>query len=244
MQSRAKKEDVNDEKKNVSEEVSKKKKEKVDKQADRPTSEGAELVDEDEPTLKLTDDEEEEAEIDRAARRAAQEKIAAKPKRRQTLHEKEMQSERDSLRDENKQLKDGIRTADNKLDSLDRQKLPLLERKAASGYKPGNEFRTTALGNRYTNHQMIAHILGHTKNEQGSKVAKYMQIVTDLLEGEMEDERNAGRPIFETNDDEWAAAVMEKFSVAWGKRYPSAPPESRMETSRHEWLSGTVIVQT
>jgi hypothetical protein len=41
MQSRAKKEDVNDEKKNVSKEVSKKKKEKMVKQADKPANEGA-----------------------------------------------------------------------------------------------------------------------------------------------------------------------------------------------------------
>jgi hypothetical protein len=95
---------------------------------------------------------------------------------------------------------------------------------------------------------MIAHILGHAKNEQGkprdrkySKVASDMQIVKELLEGEMEQERNAGRPIFETNDDAWAAAVMEKFWIAWGKRYPSAPHR------KAEWkppgTSGTVIGQ-
>ena len=72
-----------------------------------------------------------------------------------------------------------------------------------------------------------------------------MQIVKDLLEGEMRDAREAGRHIFEMNDDEWAAAVMEKFWVAWGKLYPSAPPENRMEASRHECrMSGTVIGQT
>ena len=244
MQSRAKKEDVNDEKKNASKEVLKKKEEKVDKPADEPDIEDAADPGADEDSLSLSDDEKEAAEIERAARRAAKQEIAARTKRRQTLHEKELQSERDSLRDENKQLKDGIRVADNKLDSVDRQKLPLLERQAATGYKSGNEFRTTAKGNRYTSHQMIAHILGHAKNAQGKprekkykSVANDMQIVKELLEGEMEHARNAGRPMFKTNDDEWAAAVMERFWIAWGKRYPSAPPESRLETSRHEWHS-------
>jgi flagellar biosynthesis GTPase FlhF len=116
MQSRARKEGAIDEKKKVSEEVSKKKKEKMDERVDKPAIEDATDTDAVEPSLRLTDDEEEEAEIERAARRAAKEATAANTKRRQTMHEREMQSERDSLRDENKQLKKGIRTADNKLD--------------------------------------------------------------------------------------------------------------------------------
>ena len=120
--------------------------------------------------------------------------------------------------------------------------------KAATGYKSGNEFRTTALGNRYTNHQMIAHILGHAKDAQGKprdnkhkKVAKDMQNVKDTLEGEMRDEREAGRHIFETNDDEWAAAVM-KSSGSHG-----ANGTHRLHR-KTEWkrpgMSGTVIGQT
>jgi hypothetical protein len=134
------------------------------------------------------------------------------------------------------------RTADNKPNSKDRQKLPLLVMKAELSHKSGNDFRTTAKGNLYTDHQIIAHIIGHAKDSQGKprddkhkKVARLMTIVQDFLEDEMRSEREAGRPIFETNDDECAAAVMEKFWVSWGKRCPSAPPENRMEASRREW---------
>jgi hypothetical protein len=51
--------------------------------------------------------------------------------------------------------------------------------------------------------------MGHAKDEQNkprekkhTKLTKLMTTVQDLLEGEMRSEREAGRHIFETNDDE------------------------------------------
>jgi hypothetical protein len=53
-------------------------------------------------------------------------------------------------------MKADMQTADTKLKSKDRQVLPLLVMKGEHGYKSGNDFRTTAKGNLYTDHQIIA----------------------------------------------------------------------------------------
>jgi hypothetical protein len=81
--------------------------------------------------------------------------------------------------------------------------------------------------------------LGKPRDKKHAKVAKLMSNEQDLLEGEMQAEREAGRPMFATNDDEWAAAVVVKFWLAWGKRYPNAPP--RRIDSKQLSVSGIMI---
>jgi hypothetical protein len=170
MQSRAKKEKESAETKDEEEGITKKKVVKMDKPvASKPTSnmENTTLIDADEPRPAVTSDEEEESGSDKAARRAAKETPAAKAKRRQTTHEIFLTAELDTVRSENEALKAGKSTAaDTKLNSQDRQALPLLVMEGGLGYKSGNDFRTTATGNLYTDHQIIAHLTPH-KPRQG-----------------------------------------------------------------------------
>jgi hypothetical protein len=76
-----------------------------------------------------------DSDVEAEALLLAKQKLAAKTKRRQSVHEQMLAAELDSIRDENKELKAGIQTADDKLNRKDRQKLPLLTMKAELGYK-------------------------------------------------------------------------------------------------------------
>jgi hypothetical protein len=64
--------------------------------------------------LSLSGDDDRDSDVEAEALLLAKQKMTAKTKRRQSVHEQMLAAELGSIRDENKELKAGIQTADDK----------------------------------------------------------------------------------------------------------------------------------
>ena len=140
------------------------------------------------------------------------------------------------------ELRTEVKIADGKLPGKNRQELPKLVMTREEGYKSGKNFRTLATGNRYTHHRVIGHLVGMGEKDGGGKVSKngtavgkMMNKVQSAYDGELRDLRDSGEITCDTNDDEWAEEVMERFWAKYAKRFGEGPPVSRLEARQDVW---------
>jgi hypothetical protein len=163
-------------------------------------------------------------------------------KRRESTHELELRKQLAAREDQAAELRTEVKIADGKLTGRNRQELPKLVMTHDEGYKSGKNFRTIAKGNRYTLHQVIGHLVSMGQKEDGGKVSKngatvgrMMTKVQSAYEGELRSLREAGKSVCETNDDEWAEEVMERFWAKYAKRFGEGPPVARLEARQDVW---------
>jgi hypothetical protein len=153
------------------------------------------------------------------------------------------------------ELRREVDTTDSKLSGKNRHELPTLSMDRHDGYKSGKNFRTTARGSRYTDHQIIAHLVALGEKQDGAKVSKngekvgrMMKKVQSAMEGVMRSRREEGKKTRNTNDDEWATEVIKQFWEKREKRFGDGPPAARLEARQgvsrsvtgHCYACGTV----